>query len=114
MKPEASARRQDRNDRDVWTADAENLSSQREEMGHVTTQTWTPENLEKLKKFVESGVSPIRAAVHFKRTVVAVKAKAKQQGFPFPDIRDVKRLQRSKEASTRKSLGIVDDPTWRT
>jgi serine/threonine-protein kinase RIO1 len=83
-------------------------------MKHVTTRTWKPEDFEKLRKFVEAGVSPTRAAVHFKRTVVAVKARAKQEGFPFPDMRDVKRLKRSKEASARKSLGIVDDPPWRT
>jgi hypothetical protein len=83
-------------------------------MRHVTSRTWKPEDLEKLRRFVEAGVSPTRAAVHFKRTVLGVKIKAKQEGFPFPDIRGVKRLQRKKEASTRKSLGIVDEPPWRT
>jgi hypothetical protein len=78
-------------------------------MTHITTRTWRPEDLEKLRTLVESGVSPIRAAVHFKRTVVGVKAKAKQEGFPFPDMRDLKRLQRRKEAWTRETLGLIDE-----
>jgi hypothetical protein len=79
-------------------------------MRHATTRTWKPEDLEKLRRFVESGVSPSRAAVHLKRSAAAVKLRALMEGSPFPDMRDVKRLQRSKEASTRKSLGIVDEP----
>jgi hypothetical protein len=83
-------------------------------MRHVTTRTWKPEDLEKLRKFVESGVSPSRAAVHLKRSVAAVKLRAMLEGFPFSDMRDVKRLQRKKEALMRKSLGIFDKPPWRT
>jgi serine/threonine-protein kinase RIO1 len=82
-------------------------------MTHITTRTWMPEDLEKLRRFVEAGVSPNRVAVHFKRSIAAVKQRAYQEGFPFPDMRDVKR-QRSKEAWTQNSLGVVDEtPTRR-
>jgi hypothetical protein len=59
----------------------------------MTTRTWTPEDVE---------------------TVAAVKLRAHLEGSPFPDLRVVKRLQRKGETLTRKSLGIVGDPSWRT
>ncbi len=64
-------------------------------MKHPTSRTWKVEDLEKLRKFVETGASPVRAAVHFKRSLAAVQGKARQEGFPFPDQRDLARAPRS-------------------
>jgi hypothetical protein len=56
---------------------------------HPTNRTWKSEDLEKLRHFAESGVSPARAAAHFKRSIAAIQNKARLEGFPFPDRRDI-------------------------
>ena len=64
---------------------------------HVTNRTWTPQDIERLKQMVETGVSAQRASVAFRRSIVAVKSQAKKCGFPFPDERELKRKRQGKE-----------------
>ncbi len=73
---------------------------------HITTRTWLPHQVEELKKLVEAGASPARAAAHFRRTQCAVQIKAKAEGFPFTDRREVKRQLRAREISERTQLGL--------
>ncbi len=51
---------------------------------HVTSRTWMPNDLERLKQMVETNVSAVRAAVAFKRSVVAVKIKGEGAGLSIP------------------------------
>jgi hypothetical protein len=53
-------------------------------MNHVTSRTWTPEDVRRLRNMVEEGVSATRAAVVFRRTTNAVKMQAKKIGYPLP------------------------------
>jgi hypothetical protein len=71
---------------------------------HITNRTWKPEDIKRLEQMVRSGVSAVRAAVVFKRSVLCVKAKAKENGFPFPDERLVKRKRRSQVPLSGSSL----------
>ncbi len=64
-------------------------------MKHPTRRSWKPEDIQKLRRFVENGVSPTRAAAHFKRTIASVQIKARQEGFPFPHQRDLARARRA-------------------
>lgn len=73
---------------------------------HITSRTWLPEHIEVLKKLVEAGASPIKAAARLKRSAISVQMKAKETGVPFPDRRHVKRQQRLREAEIRKTLGL--------
>lgn len=68
---------------------------------HVTSRTWTAEQTQELKDLVEAGASANRAAARLKRSVVAVQTKAKAEGFPFKDLRQVKRDRRLREAEAR-------------
>ncbi len=73
---------------------------------HITSRTWLPEQIEVLRKLVEAGASPIKAAARLKRSAVSVQMKAKEAGVPFPDRRHVKRQQQLREAEARKALGL--------
>ena len=75
-------------------------------MKHITTRTWTPKQIEELRKLVETGASPHRAAARLKRSVTSVQSKAKAEGFPFKDLREVKKDRREREAEVRKELGL--------
>jgi hypothetical protein len=66
-------------------------------MSHMTNRTWRPDDIERLKQLVASGVSAARAAVVFRRSIVSVKGQAKRLGFPFPDERILKRERRARE-----------------
>lgn len=52
-------------------------------MPHITSRSWTPEDIEKLKLLVRSGASPMRAGVALKRKAVAVQVKARSLGLTF-------------------------------
>lgn len=73
---------------------------------HVTSRSWTSEHIEELRKLVEAGASPLRAAARLNRTSVSVQIKAKELGIPFRDKRIVKRQQRTREAEARRELGL--------
>jgi hypothetical protein len=66
-------------------------------MKHVTNRTWLPDDVRRLRKMVEEGVSSTRAAVAFRRTTTAVKVQAKKMGHPFPNERVLKRERRARE-----------------
>lgn len=64
-------------------------------MRYVTSRTWMPEDERRLIEMVHKGVSAMRVAVAFKRSIVSVKSRAKQLGVPFPDERTLKRERRA-------------------
>jgi hypothetical protein len=66
-------------------------------MKHVTSRTWTADDLRRLQEMVAQGVSEARAAVALRRTTNAVKLQAKKMGCPFPDLRVLKRERRARE-----------------
>lgn len=66
-------------------------------MKHVTSRTWMPDDERRLQEMVDRGVSAMRAAVAFKRSVIAVKTKAKQMGCPFPDERASRQRRRAND-----------------
>lgn len=73
---------------------------------HMTNRSWTSEHIEELRRLVENGASPLRAAARLRRTATSVQIKAKESGFPFLDKRIVKRQQRTREAEARRELGL--------
>lgn len=75
-------------------------------MTHVTNRTWMPAHIDELRKLVETGASPVKAATRLKRTTVAVQIKAKDLGYPFADKRVLKRRRLMREAQVRRKLGL--------
>lgn len=53
----------------------------------VTSRSWTPEQVECLEKLLANKVSPARAAVILRRSIVSVQVKARALGKPFPNMR---------------------------
>lgn len=51
---------------------------------------WSEDDIERLRRHIERGGSAARAAVMFKRTEAAVKAKALEIGLKFPTIRQLR------------------------
>jgi len=49
--------------------------------------SWTPEENERLKAMVASGVPLLKAAGAFNCKMAAIRTKARQLGTPFPSIR---------------------------
>ena len=52
---------------------------------------WTPEENERLKAMVASGVPLLKAAGAFNCKMNAIRTKARQLGTPFPTIREVRK-----------------------
>jgi hypothetical protein len=71
-------------------------------MPRVTSRSWTAKDLEQLRKLAMDGASPARAAARFNRSIPAVQIRAKREGFPFQDVREVKRKLRHSEAVARE------------
>lgn len=69
-------------------------------MKYIAKRIWRPEDVAKLKDFVERGVSPMRAAAHFRRSIGAVQERARLEGFPFPDRRVVRRERQEEKHAT--------------
>ena len=68
----------------------------------VKNRPWTEDEMRELSAAVEKGVSLSRAATIFKRTVEAVRGKAREIGKPFPTIKAVRRARNAKiEAAER-------------
>jgi len=65
---------------------------------------WTSEQIELLRRLVESGASAARASVVLKRPKLAVQNKARQLGRPFPDVRNVKAARLAREAVELESI----------
>ena len=62
---------------------------------HITNRTWVSDDLQRLEIMVKSGVSAMRSAAIFRRSVLSVKTQAKRLGCPFPDERALKRNRRA-------------------
>jgi hypothetical protein len=58
---------------------------------------WSVQDIERLRQHIESGGSAVRAALMFKRTEAAVKAKALELGLKFPTIQQLRRRARGDE-----------------
>lgn len=89
-------------------------------MNRFACSKWAPDQIKLLRTLVDSGVSPSRASVVLKRPKLAVQNKARQLGWPFPDIRDVKArrlaretaeldlIERQRDTRTRSKSGSGD------
>jgi hypothetical protein len=55
-----------------------------------SNREWTAEDSEKLKALVRAGASPFRASVALSRSMMQVKKKARELGYPFPSLRSMK------------------------
>jgi hypothetical protein len=53
----------------------------------VTIRTWSEEDIRQLRQLIESGGSPERASVRFKRSINAVRIQAGKMGLKIPDKR---------------------------
>src|SRR5215213_3834457 len=62
-----------------------------------TSRSWTPEDLRMLQLLLEKGASAMRASVVLKRQILAVQAKARQLGTPFPHARKIRADRLAKE-----------------
>lgn len=76
-------------------------------MTHVTNRTWMPAQVEELRRLVEAGASPVKAAARLKRSTVSVQIKAKDLGTPFADKRVLKRRRLMRESEVRRKLGLT-------
>jgi hypothetical protein len=56
-------------------------------MPRVTKRSWTPEDIERLRHFVATGVSLMRSSVALKRSRLSTQQKAREIGCPFPHSR---------------------------
>ena len=70
----------------------------RREIELVTSRSWTPEQIACLEKLLANKVSPARAAVILRRSIVSVQVKARALGKPFPNMRK-ERLARNAAAA---------------
>jgi hypothetical protein len=59
-------------------------------MSGKKTTYWTEEDNNRLKAMVAQRVSIARAAVTFKRSLIAVRNQARKLGTPFPYVREVR------------------------
>jgi hypothetical protein len=66
-----------------------------------------PDQIEELRTLVEAGASPAKAAARLKRSTVAVQIKAKDLGYPFTDMRILKRRRLMREAEVRRKFGLI-------
>ena len=66
--------------------------------------SWTEIDLARLRMMIESGASPARASVVFKRTVLSVQNQARKHGTPFPARRDVKRERVARYEAAERAL----------
>ena len=61
---------------------------------------WTDEDNARLKAMAASGVSIARAAVAFRRSLMAVRNQARKLGTPFPYVREVRQKYADAMASS--------------
>ena len=77
---------------------------------------WRDQEIDQLKALVTSGASALRASVALKRSVVQVKKKARELGFPFPleaDLRNKRRqiFQNSVDRALASGSVRISDET---
>jgi hypothetical protein len=56
---------------------------------------WSEEEVDRLKAMIESGASAQRASVALRRSLSAIKLKARDIGLPFPSERELRAKRRS-------------------
>jgi hypothetical protein len=83
---------------------ARNLGAR--QMSRVTNRSWTPEQIERLRRFVREGVSPARASVVLKRTRESVQNKARNVGSPFPHQQALRAQRRAREAEALAAIRL--------
>lgn len=69
---------------------------------------WTEEEIQELRAFIESGGSPTRGAVRFRRTEIALRTKANELGLAFQSIKE-RRLRALGVKSTEIATGFAMD-----
>jgi hypothetical protein len=72
----------------------------------MRSRAWTAAETEQLRKLVQDGISPARASVYFDRPTGSVQHYAARSGFPFTQIRELKRDRQKKEDAIRAKLGL--------
>ena len=55
-----------------------------------TKKQWSAEEDERLRRYIEGGGSAARAAVAFRRTESALRARAAELGLKFPLVRELR------------------------
>ena len=75
-------------------------------MKRITSVSWTPEQLEILRKMQAKGLSAERAALALKRSKHSVRTKAIELGVPFPSTQDMRRKRLEQEANARAAIGL--------
>jgi hypothetical protein len=70
---------------------------------HRRSRAWSETDVERLKAFVASGASALRASVALKRSLVVTKVKARDLGVPFRPEAELRQERRQ----------IFQDPTGR-
>ncbi len=53
-------------------------------MPHLTSKSWKADELEQFERMLNNGASPLRLAAKFKRSVVAIRQRARLMGKTFP------------------------------
>ena len=71
---------------------------------------WTQEQIEKLKRLRQAGASAARVALAVKWSKAAVKAKARELGMPFPNLRTARREREAREDAARAKAGLPPKP----
>jgi hypothetical protein len=60
-------------------------------MARLISGSWTEADNERLKAFVAQGVSIVRAAGAFNRSLMSVRNQARKLGTPFPQMRAIRK-----------------------
>jgi hypothetical protein len=60
-------------------------------MARLISGSWTEADNERLKAFVAQGVSIVRAAGAFNRSLMSVRNQARKLGTPFPPMRAIRK-----------------------
>ena len=71
-------------------------------MARLISGSWTEADNERLKAFVAQGVSIVRAAGAFNRSLMSVRNQARKLGTPFPPMREFRK--KWADPSSRLSL----------
>ena len=76
------------------------------------TAHWTEDDTCRLRQFVESGTSPLRAAAALGRSMTSVKNRARLLGTPFPNERKVRKISKEKYVAAASEAGSGPVKQW--
>ncbi len=74
-------------------------------MTHITSRSWTDDDLMRLKTLVSEKATPLRAAAILKRSMISVQVKARELGAPFPKRKRHSPSTWSRSNAARETLG---------